>query len=61
MAAGTFASLAETTRSQGHLVATSDLDGDFLTLLSFLMLAQAQECFFEKVCLQNHLKVVHFN
>ena len=50
MAAGTFASLAETTRGQSHLVGTPDLDGDYLSLLSFLMLAQAQECFFEKVC-----------
>mmetsp|Transcript_65850 Transcript_65850/g.99285 ORF Transcript_65850/g.99285 Transcript_65850/m.99285 type:complete len:804 (-) Transcript_65850:15-2426(-) len=48
MAAGTFAALAETTRAQGQLVGTPDLDGDYLTLLSFLMLAQAQECFYEK-------------
>ena len=25
------------------------MDGDFLTMLSFIMLAQAQECFYEKV------------
>jgi hypothetical protein len=48
MAAGTFSALGEVTQSQPHLAGTPDLHHEYLSMLSFLMLGQAQECFFQK-------------
>ena len=51
IAAGTFKALREDLQNQNAQTrGTSDLTEDVLFMLENVMLAQAQECFFDKVC-----------